>query len=211
MAITFKIEEYEALKKRMDKLQKAPDTIMKRTLSDMKSRAPGWVATEVAKVYGVKKGEITSGALGSVSVQGDSVKDVTIKYRGRVLTPTHFGMTPKAPGKNAYTLKASILRGQKSTLGKVKKLTKKQRQALGKNFTRSGERTSDHSPIMLMPTGSTYIPFQRKSVNRKDVEAIKTLSMPQMVSSDRTQPNISNAIGENLQKRLDHHMQLLFK
>jgi hypothetical protein len=119
-------------------------------------------------------------------------------------------MSPTAPGPNAYTLKATIIRGERATLGKVKKLTKKQRAALGKNFTRSGTRKSDHSPIMLMHAGGgTYIPFQRKSTNRKDIEAIKTLSLQQMISGERASPNISKAINEGLQKRLDQHLKLL--
>ena len=152
-----------------------------------------------------------------LQVKGRKVNTIKIKYTGRVLTPTHFGMTPKAPGKNAYTLKASIIKGEKATLGKVKKMTKKQRAALAKNFTRSGTRSSPHSPIMLMSTGNkkeggtNYIPFQRKSTDRKDVEAIKTLSLPQMVSSERTAPNITKAINEGLEKRLEQHMKLLQK
>ena len=116
-------------------------------------------------------------------------------------------LEPKAPKPGGgYTLKATIVKGQRSTLGQVKKLTKKQRAALAKNFTRSGTRQSDHSPIMLMPTGTTYIPFQRKSVNRNDVEAIKTISLPQMVGSKRTEEGIQRAINEGLGKRLDHYM-----
>ena len=211
MSVSCQIKAYDDIQKRINKMGKTSDTIMKRTLSDIRTRVPGWIASEVSKEYGVKKGEVSSGAIGSVRVKGDSAEAVQIIYKGRVLTPTHFGMTPKTPGKNAYTLKASIIKGQKTTLGKVKKLTKKQRANLAKNFTRSGTQTSDHSPIMLMPTGNTHIPFQRKSTNRKDVEAIKTVSLPQMVSSDRTHEGIERAISEGLNKRLDHHMKLLYK
>lgn len=217
MSVTCQIKNYEALKKQIEKMKKAPQKVIDRTLSDMKTRAPTWVAAEVSKVYGIKKAEVNGGKIGKMKVEGNSVKNIKIKYTGRVLTPTHFGMTPKAPGQNAYTLKASIIKGQKATLGKVKKLTKKQRAALGKNFTRSGSRSSDHSPIMLMHTGNAqaggtdYIPFQRKSTNRKNIEAIKTLSLPQMVSSERAAPNISKAINEGLEKRLEQHMKLLEK
>ena len=215
MSVTCQIRNYEALKKQIEDMKKAPQKVLDRTLSDMKKRAPTWVATEVSKVYGVKKGEVNGNALGKMKVEGNTVKNIKIVYTGRVLTPTHFGMTPTAPGKNAYTLKATIIRGQRATLGKVKKLTKKQRAALGKNFTRSGTRNSAKSPIMLMHTGNSqaggtsYIPFQRKSFNRTDVEAIKTLSLPQMVSSERAAPNISKAINEGLEKRLEHHLKLL--
>lgn len=217
MSVTCEIKNYEALKKQIEKMKKAPQKVIDRTLSDMKTRAPTWVAAEVSKVYGIKKAEVNGGKIGKMKVEGNSVKNIKIKYTGRVLTPTHFGMTPKAPGQNAYTLKASIIKGQKATLGKVKKLTKKQRAALGKNFTRSGSRSSSHSPIMLMHTGNAqaggtnYIPFQRKSTNRKNIEAIKTLSLPQMVSSERAAPNITKAINEGLEKRLEQHMKLLEK
>ena len=204
--VTCQIKDYNILKKKLDQMQTAPKKVIDRTLSDMRKRAPSWVSQEVTAVYGIKKAEINGGKVGTVKVTGNDVKSLKIRYRGRVLTPTHFGMTPKAPGQNAYTLKASVIKGEKKTLGKVKKLTKKQRAALGKNFTKSGTKSSDHSPIMLMRTGSTYIPFQRKSTNRKDVEAIKTISLPQMVSSMRTQPQIMQAINEGLEKRLTHHM-----
>ena len=130
-----------------------------------------------------------------------------------MLTPTHFGMTPKAPGVNAYTLKASIIKGEKKTLGKVKKLTKKQRANLAKNFTRSGTRSSAKSPIMLLHTGNkqeggtNYIPFQRVSSNRKDIKAIKTVSLPQMVSSPRTSNAISKAVSETANERIEHHLR----
>lgn len=207
MSITCEIKNYDLIKKKIDNMQKAPKKVLDSLTSEAKKRVPGWVATEVTKVYGVKKGEITGQKIGKVTPAGNSFKEVRVVYTGRVLTPTHFNMSPKAPNTSgAYTLKATILKGQRKTLGKVKKLSKKQRADLAKNFTRSGTRTSDHSPIMLMPTGSTYIPFQRKSVNRKDVEAIKTISLPQMVSSERTQDGIQKAISDNMGKRLEHYM-----
>lgn len=207
MSVKCQIKNYNDIKQQLEEMKKAPKAVMNAMTSDAKKRVPGWVATEVAKVYGVKKGEITGGKLGTVKVKGESFDQVKIEYSGRVLTPTHFGMKPTSPNGGSYTLKATIIKGQRVTLGKVKKLTKKQRAAMGKNFRRQGSQTSDHSPVMLMRTGSTYIPFQRKSFDRKDVEAIKTLSMPQTISSDRAQEGIQNAINEGLVKRLDHHMK----
>ena len=201
----------------IEKLKSKSETVLKRLTSDAKNRVPGWVATEVAKTYNIKKSEITPDKTGtgkkmagSVRVQGDTVSSLQIVYRGRVLTPVHFGMTPKAP-KESYTLKAEIIKGNKVTLGQKKKLTKKQRQNIGKNFRRQGTRNSQRSPIMLMPTGSSYVPFQRKSTDRKDIEVIRTLSMPQMITSDRTRDNINQAINDGLEKRLIQHMKLLEK
>ena len=202
----------EKLQQYLEKDKKNAEKVFKSLMGDIRKRAPGWIATEVANVYGVKKAEVSNGVLGTVKVKGNNAKDAAIIFAGRMLTPTHFGMTPKAPGANSYTLKASILKGQKKTLGKVKKLTKKQRAQLTKNLTRSGTRSSPKSPIMLMYTGNkkedgvNYIPFQRVSKNRKEVHKITAISLPQMVSSKRTKPSISSTLDENIGKRLDHYM-----
>ena len=213
MSVFCEIKEYNLLQKKLDSMKKAPEKVIKRTMSDIRTRVPGWVATEVTKVYGIKKKEITNHDVGKVKVEGSKPTKAKIRYTGRVLTPTHFGMSPTEPKPNrgAYTLKASVIKGQRTTLGKVKNLTKKQRKAMIYNLTRSGTRTSTRSPIMLMRTGGTYIPFQRKSTRRSDVHAIKTISLPQMVSSERTKPGIQEAINTGLQKRLDQHMKLLEK
>ena len=214
LSVNCEIENYAEIKRKLDDLQKAPPKAMKALTGDLKRRVPGWVAAEVVKEYGIKKGQITGKKIGKVTPQGTNYRNVQIVYTGRLLTPTHFNMSPKAPKPGGgYTLKATIVKGKRATLGKVKKLTKKQRAALAKNFTRSGERTSDHSPIMLMHTGSaqeggtSHIPFQRKSVRRNDVEAIKTVSLPQMVSSKRTETGIQQAIHSGLEKRLDHYLE----
>lgn len=208
MGVRCEIKEYNVVKKQMKALEKAPAKVMASITNEAKKRVPGWVATEVAKQYGVKKSEITGQKIGRVRAEGGSVKDVRIVYTGRLLTHTHFNMSPREPNPGgAYTLKATIVKGQRTTLGKVKKLTKKQRAALGKNFTGSGTRSSDHSPIMLMrANGGHYLPFQRVSENRGDIVVRKAISLPQMVSSKRTQDGIQKAISENMGKRLEHYM-----
>lgn len=208
MGVRCEIKEYNVTKKKIKDLQKAPTKVMTSLTADAKKRVPGWIATEVTKEYGVKKGDITGQKIGRVRVEGSSFKNVRVVYTGRALTHTHFNMSPKAPNPGgAYTLKATIVKGQRTTLGKVKKLTKKQRKALAKNFTGSGERNSDHSPIMLMrANGGHYLPFQRVSKDRADVVVRKAISLPQMVSSKRTEDGIQRAINEDLGKRLDHHM-----
>ena len=203
------IKNYQGIKKKLDEKKKGPQKVMRAMYSDAKKRVPGWVATEVSKTYGVKKTEITGKKIGDVKMKGKDVRKLKVIYTGRPLTHTHFSMSPKVPKEGGgYTLKATIVKGQRATLGKVKKLTKKQRAALAKNFTGSGTKSSDHSPIMLMrANGGQYLPFQRKSPNRNDIDAIKTVSLPQMVSSERTEKGIQTAIADGLGKRLDHHMK----
>ena len=209
MSVRCEIRNYKALLKQLDDQKKAPQKVLKALSSDARKRVPGWVSTEITKTYGIKKSDISGNKVGDVKVQGDIVKNMKVVYTGRPLTHTHFSMSPKVPKQGgSYTLKATVIKGQRTTLGKVKKLTKAQRAALAKNFTRSGTQRSDHSPIMLMrANGGQYLPFQRKSKDRKDIEAIKTVSLPQMVSSERTAENIHAAINDGLGKRLDHHME----
>ena len=73
------------------------------TIKDVKARAPGWIAQEVTAVYNIKKSEITpSGSgkpkkmAGSIQITGETIEELAITYKGRLLTPVHFGMTPKA-------------------------------------------------------------------------------------------------------------------
>ena len=207
--VSIAIKGYTTLMKKLDDKKKAPQKVLKALSSDARKRVPGWVATEVTKTYGIKKTEITGKKVGNVKVQGSDIRDMKIIYSGRLLTHTHFSMSPKVPKEGGgYTLKATVLKGQRKTLGNVKKLTKAQRAALAKNFTGSGTQSSTKSPIMLMrANGGQYLPFQRKSANRTDIEVVKTISLPQMISSDRTKTAIRAAIDEGLQKRLDHHMQ----
>ncbi len=207
MGVRCEIKEYNTVKKQIKALEKAPAKVMNSLTNEAKKRVPGWVAAEVTKVYGVKKGEITGQKIGTVRAEGNKVSEVRVVYKGRVLTHTHFNMSPQAPKPGGYTLKATIVKGQRTTLGKVKKLTKKQRAALTKNFTSSGTQTSDHSPIMLMrANGGQYLPFQRVSKDRGDVVVRKAISLPQMVSSKRTQDGIQKAISENMEKRMAHYM-----
>ena len=80
-------------------------------------------------------------------------------------------------------------------------------------------RGRDASEVLnaLMHTGNrkqggvNYIPFQRQSQNRKDIKAIKTLSMPQMVSNQEVEKDIYEAINEKLGKRFDHYVDTYLK
>lgn len=217
MAVKFKLENYTDIHKQLQRIEKQSDVAMKRIMSDTRNRTPDWIAAEAVKRYGLSKKEFSGGKLGSIKVKGDSLESVEITYTGKLLTPYHFNMKPKEPPSGSYTLKATILRGQRKTLGNPKKLTKKQRSKLAKNLTRSGTQESEKSPMMLMYTGNkkedgiNYIPFRRRSKNRKDIVPIKTVSIPQMVSHDgqTLKPEIAEVVNEKLQKRIEHHTKFL--
>lgn len=203
-----------------DLLQKQPRTVMKRTMSDAKERVPGWIATEVVKTYAIKKKEIGDGKTSSIKVKGDGIESLQLTYKGRMLTPAHFNMKPGAPKPgSSYTIKATIKKGSRKKIGGAKKLTKKQLKNIGRNFKRQGTRNSPQSPWLLSTTGNTkaggidYIPFQRRTQPGELQHVMRTVSVPQMISSDKTtlKPEIAAEVWPKLEKRLEHHLKLLEK
>lgn len=211
------IVNYKELKTDLKKLtQTAPKTVIEKTLNDVKIRGPVWIAAGVSDHYNVKKAEITGGKIGKVKIKGGSIETLMLQYTGRRLTPTHFGMSPQAPkdGAGSYTSKATIIKGQKKTLGKVKKLTKKQRANIGRNFTKQGQRNSPQSPWMLHSTGAKsadkvqYIPFQRREQPGKLDHVFKSVSLPQMIRKGKDgplQPTVDARLNEGIEKRFNHY------
>ena len=139
---------------------------------------------------------------GSIRITGETIEELTLVYKGRLLTPVHFGMTPKAPpAGRSYTLKAQILKGSKKVIGRYK------------NTRTKGGPYSQRSHWILMGTGNTkadgtsWIPFQRMSKTRTDIQKMTTISVPQMITSDRTNEAIMLRINTETAKRLDHHMK----
>lgn len=214
------VKDYKATKKALEKMKKAPATAVQRSLSDVRKRAPGWVASEIINVYNIKKSEVTGGKIGTTKIGGTSIDKITIKYRGRRLTPVHFGMYPTEAKKiksGVYTMKATFIKGNRKTLSKVKKPTKKQWENIGRNFHHAGTQNSPRSPWMMKSTGAKsadkvqFIPFQRRSQPGKPQVAMRTLSLPQMVSSERTNENITSALQAGLDERFAHHMGRMWK
>ena len=210
MDINFK--GFEEVQKKLKNIEKQSAIVTKRTISDIKKRAPGWVATSVTKTYNIKKAEILGSQknkkpIGKVKVEGETIDELQLVFEGRLLTPVHFGMTPKKPpaGGKSYILKAQFFKGKQVVIGRYNK----------KKIP--GGPYSERSHNILMPTGASspekvpYIPFQRMSKNRKDIKKFTTLSVPQMITNEEVSKDIRSTLNENIEKRLDHHMQSAMK
>ena len=196
------------VQEKIDKLIKCVDDsseVFEKTLKDMRSRAPGKVADAVRSVYNIKKSEIMPSKeqsdlkrAGTIKVKGDEIMSLALIYEGRMLTPLHFGMTPKArPDKKKYKVSAKIKKGKKTV------------------FTPK----SPEGGVFLAPakTGSSRIlPWERHSSKRYDISPIKTMSIPQMVgpnpqTGEGGNPEVMKMIGESLNelldKRFNYHMK----
>ena len=175
--------------KKIERTFLTTDAVFERTLKDMHSRAPGKVASAVTSIYGIKKGDIkykkgfSKAAAGNILTKGDELASFELRYSGRVLTPLHFGMTPKQrPEKKKYKVKA-----------KIKKTAKAFKAPSG-------------GGVFLAPTGSTTIPWYRHSESRFDISPIKTLSLPQMVDNKDVREIIGVELGDLLEKRFNNHL-----
>lgn len=203
------VENFQKLMDTVAQIDEQGRKAVKATVRDVKARAPSWIAQEVTSVYNIKKSEITpSGSVkpekmaSSIQITGETIEELAITYEGRLLTPVHFGMTPKAPPRGkSYTLKAQVLKGQKKVVGRYL------------NTRTPGGPFSQRSHNILMGTGNTksdgtsWIPFQRMSKTRTDIKKLTTISVPQMITSDRTNEAIMLRLNTETSKRLEHHMK----
>jgi hypothetical protein len=184
--------------KDLGKKEKLVGKALKATVSDMRRRVPGKVADEVRTVYNIKKSEIVPGSgkaagqkkAGRTVIKGETVAELVFVYKGRPLTPTHFGMSPKEPtmGKNGRWKQVSA---------RVKK----------------GKRKSWGRKIFLVKTGAKdgskipYITFMRTTKKPYPITVKKTVSLPQMVSNRDVMPGIEKQINELLDKRLTNNVR----
>lgn len=216
--MSVKFEGAPDIVKQLQKLETGGEKAITRTVSDFASRAPAWVSKGIREHYGVDTAAIKDAAQKprrgktSINVAGVEVDGVTLVYKGRTLTPTHFKMSPKkqpdgrlnepirVPGQaiatdrgapvamvkppKPYTVKATIIKGKRASLPPG-------------TFIASGN-------------GGASLPFQRKSEARTPIEAVRTVSVPQMIDG-RARETINELISENLGKRFEHHMKQVTK
>lgn len=206
----------DELVKHLRKLENGGKVAIERTVSDFTSRAPGWVSKGIREHYGVNAAAIKDAAKKpkrgrtTIKVAGVSVDGATLEYKGRTLTPVHFKMSPKKrpdtqqknpiriPGQligsgspvamvrppKAYTVKATIIKGQRASLPSG-------------TFIASGN-------------GGSTLPFQRTGEGRMPIEAVRTLSVPQMIDG-LAKETIEQTISTKLGQRFEHHIQQAMK
>lgn len=182
---------------------------MEYATKDMRRSAKTIVKRATTSVYNIKSAEVTPGserAVGSCSLSG-GVTDLKMEYKGRMLTPTHFGMTPKAAPFNSsttgiirkkttytrkrtktgrqksYTIHATILKGKKVQIGHWRPPGSE------------GGKHSVKSPAMFLP--GKVPPIMRDGSTYK---ALKVISMPQMAASDR---HIDKTLEELQRKQME--------
>ena len=187
-------------------------------MSDFTSRAPAWVSKGIRQHYGVdtaaikEAGPKTKRGATSIKVSGVSVDGASLEYKGRTLTPIHFKMSPKArpttqqakqikvPGQAIATAKGSPV----AMVRPPKKYTVKA------TILKGGRASMKQGTFIASGNGGSTLPFQRTGEGRTPIEAVRTLSVPQMISG-RAKETIEEMISTKLGERFEHHIQQAIK
>lgn len=205
--INCSIKNYGQVVKALGKIQQQAEKDLQGAIRDVRREATKKIADEVAQNYNVKKSEITAGKIvrSKVTAKAGSIE---IKYTGRLLTPTHFkGYSPKKP--SALTEKSVVIPGQgisfKGKPGQFAAVRIRKPYKV-KAEIKKGNKITFSQGTFVAPAAKgsqTYIPFQRSGESRKAVEALKTLSVPQMVTNDEVAKNILEHLSGSVSKGLD--------
>lgn len=205
--INCSIKNYGQVVKALGKIQQQAEKDLQGAIRDVRREATKKIADEVAQNYNVKKSEITAGKIvrSKVTAKAGSIE---IKYTGRLLTPTHFkGYSPKKP--SALTEKSVVIPGQgisfKGRPGQFATVRIRKPYKV-KAEIKKGNKITFSQGTFVAPAAKgsqTYIPFQRSGESRKAVEALKTLSVPQMVTNDEVAKNILEHLSGSVSKGLD--------
>lgn len=196
--------------KRLNKLQKGGEKAIQRTVSDFASRAPAWVSKGVREHYGVDTAAIKDAATKprrgktSIKVSGNEIDGITLTYKGRTLTPIHFKMSPKAQPEGQQS-KLIRVPGQAINGGEVAMVSPPKKYKVKATIIK-GKRTNLPTGTFVAPAKGVSLPFQRTGEGRMPIEAVRTLSVPQMIDG-RARETIEQTISEQLGKRFEHHIK----
>lgn len=202
------------LAKKLEKLKDGGETAIKRTVSDFTARAPAWVSKGIRQHYGVdtaaikEAGPRSKRGATSIRVSGVSVDGATLEYKGRTLTPIHFKMSPKSR-PTAQQAKQLRVPGQAiaTAKGSPVAMVKPPKPYTVKATIIKGQRAAMSSDTFLTAgNGGVVLPYQKSGDERKPIEAVRTLSVPQMIDG-RARETIEQMIDTKLGERFNHHIE----
>lgn len=179
--------------KELKKADKISKKIANDVIKDVRSRAPSWVSQSVRTVYGIKAKDILppkteqGKGVAKIKFKGKTFKRLRMVYKGRLLTATHFNAGPKEIPKKKYKVKATIHKGQRKVLGKSVFLGSNKKKKKGGINENVG-----------------YIPFQRMTDKAYPIEAVRTVSLPQMIDNEQVNKEISKKLTIGIEKRFEH-------
>lgn len=204
------------LVKRLRKLEDGGKVAIKRTVSDFTTRAPAWVSKGVREHYGVDAAAIKEAAQRprrgktTIKVAGITVDGASLEYKGRTLTPLHFKMSPKKRPEGQQQKQIRVP-GQAIGDGSPVAMVRAPKPYRVKATIIKGQRASlPAGTFIAAGNGGVSLPFQRTGAGRTPIEAVRTLSVPQMIDG-RAKDTITDTISTKLGERFQHYVERAMK
>lgn len=202
--------------KRLNKLENGSKVAIRRTVSDFVIRAPGWVSKGIREHYGVDTAAInetvksTKRGRSTIKVAGISVDGATIEYKGRTLTPIHFKMSPKVRPAGQQKKQIRIPGQAIAGAGDVAMIRPPRKYNVKATIIKGQRVNMPANTFIASGNGGFTLPFQRTGAGRMPIEAVRTLSVPQMIDG-RAHETIQETISTNLEKRFQHYVEQAIK
>lgn len=216
-SMNISIADYAKLCADLKAINADAEKAIRRTVSDFKSRATGWVSTAVSEEYAIKKSEVKSSMKGAkkqgtINISGIQVDNIGLEYKGHLLTPTHFKMKPQKPSVKRDKKKRLIpgenvmgFSGEVAAVNPIKEYQIKVEIHKGRQENLNGKYNS--KPFLASNGYGTNLPFQRTGTERERIVSIKSTSVPQMITNEKVSEDIQKRIEEGMTARLEHHVQ----
>lgn len=189
MAIDITVRLDPKIKKELKRNGEQWAKTMNYATRDMARAGKTIIARQTTSIYNIKNGEVNANSKrfrGGCSMSG-GLAEMTWKYTGSMMGPSHFRATPAEYQRNPYTMRATILRGHRVQIGHWQKPWSE------------GGKHGAQSPSMWMRKVS--VPIIRKGGK---FQAVKVISVPQMVGSDRH-------IDETMTLLQERHMEIVMR
>lgn len=215
-AFSVTMKDGAKLAKKLQKLEDGGETAIKRTVTDFTSRAPAWVSKGIRQHYGVDTAAINEAGpqkkkgASSIKVAGVSVDGASLEYKGRTLTPLHFKMSPKARPTTQQAKQIRVPGQAISTGSPVAMVRPPKKYTVRATIIKGSRAAMKQGTFIASGNGGSTLPFQRTGEGRTPIEAVRTLSVPQMISG-RAKDTIEELISTNLEKRFEHYIQQAMK
>lgn len=207
--------------KQLHKLEEGGEKAIKRTVSDFASRAPAKVSKGIRQFYGVDTAAIKEASQSpkrgrtTIQIAGNLVDGITLEYKGRTLTPTHFSMSPKSVNPKGLTDKSHVIPGQaisfKGTPGSAATVRIPKPYTVKATIIKGQRVAMKPETFMAAGNGGAVLPYQRAAGSaRGPIEAVRTLSVPQMIDG-KAHDTIQQTIEELLEDRFYHNLEQAIK
>ena len=202
-AFNVTIKGGKQLSKMLNDLPAKGEKAIKYTISDFRSRGPGWLKQGVQKHYHVDASAFSKSrpSFKAASSPG-SVDGVAIVYKGNTLTLKHFGAKRQGGGRTGRKARAVIptkYLGRYTGKGTAAFVRMPKPSAVTATI-KSG--VVFHEAFITRANGAT-LPFQRTAESPYPIKPIKTVSVPQMIGND-AQETINETINREMEKRFEN-------